>query len=98
MPATIINKRNAIICDCSECGCLVEITPFNGFDPDTEDTDAEWVCADCGKIVCESCHQDFSDVVYGDADDPGGADEQKVCSDCFSKIEKRLSATAPEGT
>jgi hypothetical protein len=95
MSFTIINKRNAIVCDCSECGDLVEITPFNGFDPETEDTDCEWVCADCGKIVCEGCYDDFHDVVHGDADDPGGADEQKVCSDCFAKIERRRVEVKP---
>lgn len=99
MSATIMNKRNAIVCDCSECGTIVEITPFNGFDPDdNDDIDAEWTCCDCGKIVCESCHGDFQDVCYGDPEDSGGGDFGKICSDCFAKMERRISKSAPEGT
>jgi hypothetical protein len=91
----IVNQRIANVCDCAECGTIVDISPYGGFDPTGKEIDCEWTCCECGKIVCDSCYGDWETICYGDPEDE---DHGKVCGDCFAKIEHRLSATAPEGS
>jgi len=79
-----IKPRKAIICDCADCGDIVEITPFAGFDDWPEDAgDAERQCPMCGKIVCESCFGDWDTIMTEDGDECGG---EYVCVECGEKL------------
>jgi len=77
-------KAEPLLGACCECGASVEL---NGTTPD--DAWADEACAECGRPFCEGCAEDAETFVYGDPDDPGGPDEQKVCSKCANKIHNK---------
>jgi hypothetical protein len=85
--------RHAIVCDCADCGAIVDITSFNGVDA-FPDIDADRCCPMCGKIVCESCFGDW-DTIITEGDDDGG---EYVCVECGEKLmaeEAKRKAIAP---
>ena len=83
---TALNIRKAVICDCADCGDIVDVTPFRGFDswPD-DDADAERQCPSCGRIVCESCFGDW-DTAVTEGDDEDG---EYVCVECGEKLKAK---------
>ena len=80
-------RKNRVICDCAECGDLVDISPYSN----KEEYQADYACFACGKIVCDSCYGDMERYCYGD---PRDEDHQSVCADCVAKYEDKLSLSS----
>lgn len=76
-------KYNAVTCECAECAALIIITPVYAVDK----YQADWECEECGKVVCEDCHDGWQTLNYGDSE--GEADEKGVCEKCYIAAVKR---------